>query len=97
MTVYIIIQFYKPFLRVAIGTNVNLCLLVHVYDTLYRRPLVNNRAIVNYFQALLNPSSQIDFPVALVISHYLYTLYLEDGPDPLLFYLQASYISLYTK
>ena len=29
-------------------------------------------AIVNCFQALLNPSSQIDFPVALVISHYLY-------------------------
>ena len=35
------------------------------------------RAIVNCFQALLNPSSQIDFPVALVISHYLYNIYLE--------------------
>ena len=32
------------------------------------------RAIVNCFQALLNPSSQIVFPVALVISHYLYTI-----------------------
>ena len=32
------------------------------------------RAIVNCFQAILNPSCQIDFPVALVISHYLYTI-----------------------
>ena len=26
----------------------------------------------NCFQALLNPASQIDFPVAFVISHYFY-------------------------
>ena len=28
------------------------------------------QAIVNCFQAFLNPPSQVDFPVALVISHY---------------------------
>ena len=32
------------------------------------------RAIDNCFQALLNLSSQIDFPAALVISHYLYII-----------------------
>ena len=37
-------------------------------------PSASPQAIVNCFQALLNPSSQIDFPVALVISHYLYTV-----------------------
>ena len=31
-------------------------------------------AIVSCFWALLNPSSQIEFPVALIISHYLYTI-----------------------
>ena len=29
---------------------------------------------VDYSQTLLNPSSQIDFPVAFVISHYLYNV-----------------------
>ena len=37
-------------------------------------PSASPRAIVSCFQALLNPSSQIDCPVALVISHYLYTI-----------------------
>ena len=37
-------------------------------------PSASPRAIVNCFQALLNPSSQIDFPVAVVISHYLYNI-----------------------
>ena len=37
-------------------------------------PRLRPRAIVSCFQALLNPSSQIDFTVALVISHYLYTV-----------------------
>ena len=37
------IQFYIPFnIRVADGTNVDLCLLVRVYGTQNRRPLGNN-------------------------------------------------------
>ena len=37
-------------------------------------PRLRPRAIVNCFQALLNPLSKIDFPVALMISHYLYNI-----------------------
>ena len=49
---------------------------IHAERAFFERllPTGNSRAIVNCFQALPNPWSQIDFPVALVISHYLYTI-----------------------
>ena len=37
-------------------------------------PSASPRAIVSCLQALMDPLSQIDFPVALVISRYLYTV-----------------------
>ena len=54
--------------------NIRIMLLFYEQEKRKEEKVASPWAIVNCFQALLNPSSQIDFPVAFMISHYLYTI-----------------------